>query len=74
MDAIDRLAGQKTIIMIAHRLATVKNCDCVYLLAGGRLIGSGTYDELFSTQPEFRRMASVHDDAASVDGPQILAN
>lgn len=59
MDAIDRLSGQKTIIMIAHRLATVRNCDCLYFLSKGRLVASGTYDELLATQPEFRRMASV---------------
>lgn len=58
MDAIDRLAGQKTIIMIAHRLATVRNSNCLYLMSRGRLVASGTYEELLATQPEFRRMAS----------------
>lgn len=58
MDAIDRLAGQKTIIMIAHRLATVRNSNCLYLMSRGRLVASGTYEELLATQPEFRRMAT----------------
>ncbi len=64
MDAIDRLSGQKTIIMIAHRLATVRNCDCLYFFSKGRLVASGSYDELLATQPEFRRMASATTDGA----------
>ncbi|MDX9740776.1 MAG: ATP-binding cassette domain-containing protein [Gammaproteobacteria bacterium] len=66
MDAIDRLSGQKTIIMIAHRLATVRNCDCLHLMTRGRLVASGSYEELLATQPEFRRMASGM--AAADDG------
>jgi ABC-type multidrug transport system fused ATPase/permease subunit len=59
MDAIDRLSGQKTIIIIAHRLATVRNCDRLYFFSKGRLVASGSYDELLATQPEFRKMANV---------------
>lgn len=59
MDAIDRLSGEKTIIMIAHRLATVRNCDCLFLFNKGRLVASGTYDELLTAEPMFRRMANV---------------
>ncbi len=61
MDAIERLSGQKTIIMIAHRLSTVKNCDELYLLKNGALVANGTYDQLLSTQPDFRRMANTTD-------------
>jgi ABC-type multidrug transport system fused ATPase/permease subunit len=70
MDAIDRLAGQKTIIMIAHRLATVRNCDCLYFMSRGRLLASGSFDELLAAQPEFRRMASgmVTDDGRKALG------
>lgn len=59
MDAIDQLSGQKTIIMIAHRLATVRNCDCLYFFSKGRLVASGSYDDLLESQSEFRRMAQV---------------
>jgi len=65
MDAIDRLSGQKTIIMIAHRLSTVQNCDQLYLLKSGKLVASGTYAHLLSTQPDFRRMASTVDQNSS---------
>jgi HlyD family secretion protein len=57
MDAIHNFAGKKTIIMIAHRLATVKQCDNIYLLAGGKIIDQGSHDELAARNEMFRRMA-----------------
>lgn len=55
--AIDALAHRKTIIIIAHRLTTVRDCDVIYLMERGRVIASGTYDELVATQPVFARFA-----------------
>ena len=57
MDAIHDFAGQKTIIMIAHRLATVKQCDTIYLLSSGSVVDSGTYTELKERNQIFKRMA-----------------
>ncbi|RUR35576.1 ABC transporter ATP-binding protein [Vreelandella populi] len=57
MDAIHNFAGKKTIIMIAHRLATVKQCDSIYLLADGKVIDQGSHDELAARNDMFRRMA-----------------
>ncbi|HSP30821.1 MAG TPA: ABC transporter ATP-binding protein [Halomonas sp.] len=57
MDAIHNFAGKKTIIMIAHRLATVKQCDSIYLLAEGKIIDQGSHDELAARNEIFRRMA-----------------
>ena len=45
-EAINQLSGKKTLIMIAHRLSTVKNCDQVYMLEKGRIIKSGSYCEV----------------------------
>jgi ABC-type multidrug transport system fused ATPase/permease subunit len=45
-DAIQSLAGSKTLIIIAHRLSTVEDCDRVYLLEQGRIAKSGTYQEV----------------------------
>ncbi|NEP00701.1 MAG: ABC transporter ATP-binding protein [Symploca sp. SIO2E9] len=45
-EAISSLAGTKTLIIIAHRLSTVEDCDCVYLLEKGRVIKSGSYREV----------------------------
>jgi len=56
-EAIDRLRGDRTIIMIAHRLTTVENCDAIYLMKDGKVIAQGTYEELISESREFRRMS-----------------
>lgn len=57
MDAIHDFSGKKTIIMIAHRLATVRQCDSIYFLEQGKVTDHGTYDELASRNPIFQRMA-----------------
>ncbi|MDC0402608.1 ABC transporter ATP-binding protein/permease [Candidatus Pelagibacter sp.] len=46
MDAVNNIGKQITIILIAHRLNTVKNCDLIFKLENGELIGKGTYDQL----------------------------
>lgn len=58
MDAIHDFAGNKTIIMIAHRLSTVQQCDCIYMLEQGRVVDSGTYDELLKRNLSFQKMAN----------------
>ena len=57
MDAIHDFSGQKTIIMIAHRLKTVQGCDTIYLMEKGRVIDQGTYQHLVDNNPKFREMA-----------------
>ncbi len=57
MDAIHDFSGQKTIIMIAHRLKTVEKCDIIYLMEKGNVIDQGTYKELVDNNPKFREMA-----------------
>jgi ATP-binding cassette, subfamily B, bacterial PglK len=56
-EAIRSLAGRKTIVMIAHRLSTVRDCDRIYLIEAGRLAAAGTYDELIAANPTFRALA-----------------
>ncbi|WP_103668736.1 ABC transporter ATP-binding protein [Pseudanabaena sp. BC1403] len=57
MCALESMSGQKTMIMIAHRLSTVKNCDRLYLMQQGQVICSGTYNELLSQSNEFKLLA-----------------
>jgi ABC-type multidrug transport system fused ATPase/permease subunit len=57
MDAIHDFSGSKTIIMIAHRLATVKQCDRIYLMKAGRVVDQGRYDDLADRNEIFKRMA-----------------
>ncbi len=60
LKAMDNAARLKTLIIIAHRLTTVKNCDVIYLLEKGRIIASGTYDYLLQTNKLFRSMAKIN--------------
>ena len=48
MGAITELTKDKTVIMIAHRLKTVRNADQIFVLAGGHIIQKGTHEELIS--------------------------
>jgi len=45
-DAIQSLSGKKTMIIIAHRLSTVENCDRIYLMEHGQIVKSGSYREV----------------------------
>jgi ABC-type multidrug transport system fused ATPase/permease subunit len=58
MDAVHTMTGQKTIVMIAHRLSTVRNCDRIFLLRDGRVAASGRFEDLVTRDDEFRRMAA----------------
>lgn len=57
MDAIHEFSGQKTIIMIAHRLKTVEKCDLIYFMEHGKIIDYGTYQELVIRNVKFKEMA-----------------
>jgi ABC-type multidrug transport system fused ATPase/permease subunit len=57
MEAINNLGNQKTIVLVAHRLTTVQACDCIYLLGNGRVVASGSFDELIEKSPHFKAMA-----------------
>lgn len=57
MEAIQELSGQKTIIMIAHRLKTVKNCDIIYHMEKGEIIEQGTYEQLLNNNFKFKEMS-----------------
>ncbi|MFC2105042.1 ABC transporter ATP-binding protein [Candidatus Bipolaricaulota bacterium] len=57
--AIANVAKVKTLIIIAHRLTTVKDCDVVYVVDDGRIVAQGKYDELMSSNEHFRNMAKM---------------
>ena len=56
-NAIESLKGERTLIMIAHRLSTVKNCDMLYFMEHGKIVEQGTYDDLVHSNIRFREMA-----------------
>jgi ABC-type multidrug transport system fused ATPase/permease subunit len=57
MDAIHTMGHKKTIIIIAHRISTVKNCDVIYLMEGGAITDSGNFGELYARNTMFKKMA-----------------
>jgi len=58
-EAIGSLHGARTMIIIAHRLSTVRQCDRILFFNDGRLVDTGTYDELLASNPTFRRLAEA---------------
>ena len=54
--AFGKLSKDKTVIMIAHRLSTVTNADCIYVLSDGKLAESGTHSELISENGIYSHM------------------
>lgn len=58
--AFEKLSKDKTVIMIAHRLSTVTNADCIYVLSGGKIAESGTHDALISAGGIYSRMWSEY--------------
>ena len=59
MESIDELSKQKTIILVAHRLKTIRTCDQIFFINEGRVVDQGTYEELIETNEYFKKMASL---------------
>lgn len=57
IQALEQMRGDRTMIMIAHRLTTVRNCDRLYFMKEGKIKTSGTHDELLDRSPDFKLMA-----------------
>ncbi len=54
--SIDNLKGKSTIVIVAHRLSTIKNVDTIFFLDNGEIIDSGTFEELFERNDKFKAM------------------
>ncbi len=55
-EAINNLEKKITIIIVAHRLTTIKNCDNIYLLEKGKIKAKGNYEALMRSSPEFKKL------------------
>ena len=55
-NAIRNMKGNYTIIIIAHRLSTVVDCDKIFVLSEGNIKGSGTHKELLSNCEEYKKL------------------
>lgn len=57
--SIDALSKNSTVIIVAHRLSTIKNADKIYFLEKGNIKGEGTFEELFANNQDFKNMFMV---------------
>jgi ABC-type multidrug transport system fused ATPase/permease subunit len=58
-DAIQAMKGKSTILMIAHRLSTVRQADSVIYLSGGKIVAQGTFEEVRRAVPDFDKQAQL---------------
>jgi ATP-binding cassette subfamily C protein len=58
-EALERLRGDKTLIIIAHRLSTVRRCDRLILMRAGAVVDSGSFSEIVARDEEFREMVRL---------------
>ena len=54
--AFEKLAKDKTVVMIAHRLSAITNADCIYVLENGHIVESGKHEELLETKGVYEHM------------------
>lgn len=59
MEAVRKLSGQKTIVLVAHRLTTVEKADTIFVFERGHVKARGAYAELIRDDPSFRHLAGV---------------
>ena len=65
MDAVDALTKEKTIIMIAHRLKTVRHADQIVVVDKGRIVQQGTHEKLMKQEGIYKRFVDARQQAVS---------
>jgi ABC-type multidrug transport system fused ATPase/permease subunit len=70
--ALRRLRAGRTTIVIAHRLSTVRDADCILVLDGGRIAAMGKHEELLNSSQLYRRMCARLSVGKSLDEPETV--
>ena len=68
-DVIESLRGQVTVVIVAHRLSTVKHCDLIAYMADGEVVGVGAFHELTRSNADFRQLVELG--SLAVDGAVV---
>ncbi len=56
-ESVEKLSKDKTIIMIAHRISTIKNCDNVVVMENGKIVAQGSYEALKNSNEHFKKVS-----------------
>jgi len=71
--ALEALMVNRTTLVIAHRLSTVRRADRILVISGGRVVEEGTHQELLALNAEYRRLYELQfEDGAERHGPKFL--
>jgi ABC-type multidrug transport system fused ATPase/permease subunit len=70
-EEIQKLRGKLTILLVAHRLSTVKMSDCIYVLSGGELVEKGTHEELLGRGGTYSSLAASPLDPQDMQGADV---
>jgi ATP-binding cassette subfamily B protein/subfamily B ATP-binding cassette protein MsbA len=70
--ALRRLRAGRTTIVIAHRLSTVRDADCILVLDGGRIVAKGRHEDLLQSSQLYRRMCARLSVGKSLDEPESV--
>ncbi len=57
VETLKRIKGQRTIVLVSHRLSTVSDCDQIFVMEAGKIIERGTHDQLVKMRGSYFRMA-----------------
>ncbi len=60
-ESIDNIKGKGTVVIVAHRLSTIKNVDKIFFLNDGEIVDTGTFDELYKRNKTFKKMFLAED-------------
>ena len=60
-ESIDKLKGEYTILIVAHRLSTIKNADRIVLMDSGHIVSEGNFQQLTEKNPNFKRMVELQE-------------
>ena len=59
-DAINKISQQNTSLSIAHRISTIRDCDVIFVIDGGKVVEKGTFDQLMNSKGVFYQLNEVN--------------